>query len=165
MEPENIYYHVTSPLLSTGSIIENGNFGRLLEKYNKEFGDISTLYREEVMESVRKDQYSHKPSRFNSVFLLDSLKNATHYRDFNARNQNIYKVKIVESQKEIHRGFWCPPFPMGNYRQYCFEYATRYWAGSVENVIINTNANTRILVSPVELIVESPIEILERLDV
>ncbi|WP_150116072.1 DUF2441 domain-containing protein [Desulfovibrio fairfieldensis] len=156
------YYHVTHPLIGAGSVIENGNFGRLLEKYMPGFGDISTLYREEILELIRKEQYPEKPSRFNSIFLLDTLENAVIYRNFNAKNQNIYKVKVIDPEKPTHKGFWCPPFPIGNYRQYCFEYAKIYWKGEIKRInIMNDNINTPVI--PVEVIVESAVRVVARI--
>ena len=34
------YYHVTPPLLSAGSVIENGNFGRILGAVSKKAGHL-----------------------------------------------------------------------------------------------------------------------------
>jgi hypothetical protein len=158
-----IYYHVTQPLLAAGSIIENGNFGRILDKYAPGFGDVVTLYREEVLEAIRKEQFPDKPSRFHSIFLLDTLENAVCYRDHNAQHQNIYTVEIVDTDKAIHKGFWCPPFPIGNYRHYCFEYAKRYWNGEIERISIRKNNGKCTSVMPVELIIESPVKVLERI--
>lgn len=161
------YYHVTPPLLSAGSVIENGNFGSILEKYSQGFGDMALLYREEVFEFMRKEQYPDKPSRFKSIFLLDGIENAVAYRDFNAKNQNIYKVKIIDSSKQIHKGCWCPPFPAGYYRQYCFDFAKMYWESKIEmiNIRLNDSDIMPVSVLPVELIVESPVEVLERVGV
>lgn len=157
------YYHITQPLLATGSVIENGNFGRLLEKYNREFGNLEILYREEVLEFIRKEKYPAKPSRFKSIFLLDSIENAFKYKEVNAPNQNIYKVKILDSTKPTHKGFWCPNFPPSNYRQYNFEYADKYWKSEIEPINISCKDNI-ISVIPTEIIIESSVRILERIE-
>lgn len=68
------FFHLSEALLSPGSIIENGNFGRMLNRYlpNGRY-DLTILYREEVFELVRSRDYADKPSRFKSIFLLKNM--------------------------------------------------------------------------------------------
>lgn len=153
------YFHLSVTLLSPGSIIENGNFGRMLDAYlpNGKF-DISLLYREEVIEFVRRTEYADKPSRFKSIFLLKNIEEAQQYMMFNAQFHNMYEVEIVDPSKPLHEGPWCPEFPFGGaLRKYAYDYASVYWKGEIHSVTIQG-----VQVFPREIIVESPVRVLKR---
>jgi hypothetical protein len=156
------YYHVTHPLLHIGSIIDNGNFGRLLEKYDEHFGDPKILYREEVLELVRKEKYPNKPSRLYSIFLCSSHSVALDYCNIYMQNSNIYKVEIIDCTKQTHSGFWCPPFPKGYLRSYAYSFAENYWKGIIDKICIESYMGKKYI-TPEEIIVESPVRIIERL--
>ena len=153
------YFHLSVALLSPGSIIENGNSGRMLESYlpNGKF-DISLLYREEVLEFVRRTEYVDKPSRFKSIFLLKNMEEAKQYMMSNAQFHNMYEVEIVDSSKPLHEGIWCPDFPVGGaLRKYAYDYASVYWKGEIRPLTIQG-----VPVFPREIIVESPVRVLRR---
>lgn len=154
------YFHLSQALLAPGSVIENGNFGRMLDRYTPggEF-DISLLYREEVFEFIRLTKYADKPSRLLSIFLLKNLEEAFQYMMFNAKNHNLYEVEIIDTSKPVHEGAWCPPFPFGgSLRKYTYDYASLYWSGSILSV---TTQETTVF--PREIIVESPVRVLRRI--
>ena len=153
------FFHLSLALLSPGSIIENGNFGRMLNRYlpNGRF-DLALLYREEVFELVRRRDYSDKPSRFKSIFLLKNMKEALQYMEYNAPDHNMYEVEIVDTSKPLHEGPWTPVFPFGGaLRKYASDFASVYWQGKILPVKLE-----RGLVFPREVIVESPVKVLRR---
>lgn len=97
------YFHVAPLILAPGSIIEPGNWGRVL-------GLTAVLsqqiYRETVLEAVRQELFPDKPSRLKSFFALESLADAIAYRNQNGPTNLIYEVEIesAKSGGNMHRG-------------------------------------------------------------
>lgn len=60
----NTLYHVSPILLGVGSIIEKGNWGRIIKKYTDKNAN-SVLFREIILEMIRSEHYPDKPSRLD----------------------------------------------------------------------------------------------------
>lgn len=97
------YFHVAPNLLGVGSVILPGNWGRVLRQYGPGQGN-EVLYRESIVEYIRQQEFPDKPSRFDSIFLLESLDEAILYRNLNARTSVIYEVSVETTNKKMHRG-------------------------------------------------------------
>ena len=108
------YFHFTMSRLGMDSIIEPGNWGRLLRRYQHKstlpngqmFGFNWTLTRELVFEIERMKNAPEAPSRFDAAFVLPTREEAERYR---ARNdphgtQSLHLVTLVDDQKPQHTG-------------------------------------------------------------
>lgn len=119
-------YHVSPILLGVGSTIQKGNWGRIIKKYTDKNAN-SVLFREIILEMVRKDHYSDKPSRLDCIFLLPDLQSAWRYRNLMANWNVIYEVE-VDPKNEIHQGDYQKVLPVNQplYDQ-TPEFAHNYW--------------------------------------
>jgi len=93
MEVNKNYFWMGSYILGSGSIIEPGNWGRMLalDVYN------FVVFKEMVFEGVRRKYYSHLPSRLNSVMLCESVDAASAFRaKCNREYDLIFKVELVD---------------------------------------------------------------------
>lgn len=97
------YFHVAPNLLGEGSIIQPGNWGRILNMYRERDAN-SVTFREYVFEQVRASEFPNKPSRLNCMFLLRTLEEASLYKDNNSHLGVIYEVAANTRETEIHLG-------------------------------------------------------------
>ncbi len=104
-----IYYHFAQHRLAAGSVIEPGNFGRLLSRYVPGpanvpgFGNPWLLCRELIFERLRP---AAKPSRFGCSFALQSIDHAKIYRATNDQNclQVLHEVEFFDEALPRHTG-------------------------------------------------------------
>jgi hypothetical protein len=69
----NSYFHFAPILLAPGSIIEPGNFGRIIRQQ----GEAHRLYRREMIyDEFRNKQFPDRPSRLQCVFCFPTLEEA-----------------------------------------------------------------------------------------
>ena len=100
-------YHLAPLRLGAGSVIEPGNFGRLLSRYmpseKRAFGNAWMLSRELIFEQVRPRDL---PSRLSCCFALPTLRNVECYRTLVDPNfqQVLHEVAIVDESLGQHRG-------------------------------------------------------------
>lgn len=128
------FYHVTHLPLRAGSIIEPGNFGRIINSYRTDRGNPWVLARELVFELVRKESWAHLPSRLNCSFLFMSLEAA--HAGFDALNgelmgNRIYRAELVEPDAPSHvADFSLVRLPQGTeFLHPMMTIAERYWRG------------------------------------
>ncbi len=100
-------YHLAPLRLGAGSVIEPGNFGRLLGRYmpseKRAFGNAWMLSRELIFEQVRPRDL---PSRLSCCFALPTLRDVECYRALVDPNfqQVLHEVAIVDESLAQHRG-------------------------------------------------------------
>jgi hypothetical protein len=100
-------YHFAPLRLGAGSIIEPGNFGRLLGRYmpseKRPFGNAWMLSRELIFEQLRPH---HLPSRFSCCYALPTPRDVECYRKLVDPNfqQVLHEVAIVDESQAQHRG-------------------------------------------------------------
>jgi len=100
-------YHLAQLRLGPGSIIEPGNFGRLLGRYmpsaQRAFGNAWMLCRELIFEQARPPEL---PSRFSCCFVLPALDDVNCFRPTADPNfqQVLHEVAIVDESLPQHRG-------------------------------------------------------------
>jgi hypothetical protein len=155
-----VLFHLTMARLAEGSIIEAGNWGRLLREYEspldsaqKTFGNPWVLTRELVFELARVESFPDKPSRFSSTFALVCEADAAAYRTrYNLKmKQVLHCAELVDPASPIHAGIvgdWPPggkPF-LDEMRAK----AVDYWSGRGEGIT--------------EVVSASPLRILKCLD-
>jgi Protein of unknown function (DUF2441) len=96
--------------LGPGSIIEPGNWGRLLRRYenasttNQLFGQVWILTRELVLELERERSFQDRPSRMMATFSFRTREHAEQYRAEHdkPRAQVLHRVELVEATALRH---------------------------------------------------------------
>jgi hypothetical protein len=72
-----IYFHAAATLLAPGAIIEPEKWGYSLAGYRavdmNQPGMCWSLFRETIVEQVRRERYPTLPSRLNAVFACPTL--------------------------------------------------------------------------------------------
>lgn len=95
------YYWLASYDFEPGTIINPGNWGRILKKYDfTGNGSNSKISREFIFESVRLRDYSHLPSRLECIFLLDDLQKAKEFQRERVMDI-IYEVSVLDETADI----------------------------------------------------------------
>lgn len=100
-------YHLAPLRLGAGSVIEPGNFGRLLGRYTpsekRAFGNAWMLARELIFDQARPRQ---APSRLSCCFVLPTARDVECYRKFVDPNfqQVLHEIAIADESQAQHRG-------------------------------------------------------------
>lgn len=147
---DDIYYHFCPTLLSPGSIIEPGNFGRII----RDVGDRHPLYqRETLYEEIRQRDFPGKPSRLKSIFLYRTELEAALGSFLISRQSGqpetavLYKVTL-SNNLDVHR--FCLSLGYGK-DGFNTESAVRYWRGI---------KHLKTYIEPLDIAVEFPDEYL-----
>lgn len=94
---QNIFYHCAPIKLGAGSIIEAGNWGRLVEMHDwADAGNVQRDFAELAMEYGRRTLQPNAPSRLNCVFCLEDEDSARNYMAQFARLSVLHQVEPVE---------------------------------------------------------------------
>lgn len=153
------YYYLCSYPLREGSIVEKGNWGRILQTYpnfqlfegllmNSRFsGDAiigrveqkvindQRVIRELIFERVRKDEFPQAPSRLECIFVCKTLDGAKSFRSESRRNKDlIYKVEPTDVNSRMLETDWSWINSIINKPLHEIEEAARkYWYGKIQN--------------------------------
>jgi hypothetical protein len=117
-------FHFTMTRLGPGSVIQPGNWGRLLRRYQHkpmpnlpQFGGPWIISRELILELSRLRHAPTAPSRFDAAFVLADADVAERYRASNDpnRTQTLHEVELVDPEAPSHLGSlamtaWPMPF-------------------------------------------------------
>jgi hypothetical protein len=135
------YVHFAPQRLAPGSVIQPGNWGRVLHRYENAtvtqqlFGNAWILARELKFENVRLQSFAEKPSRFAAAFCCVNENDARVYQakvDF-PRIQLLHRVELVEPALACHSGaidmLDYPP-PNTSFLDQTNARAIAYWSGS-----------------------------------
>jgi hypothetical protein len=107
-------YHLTMTRLGTGSVIQPGNWGRLIRKYENgtdrpsgNFGGNLAgwmIAREMVFELERIRGFADKPSRLESTFSFRDRDHAERYRQAHdvSRAQVLHEVEFINPTSPTH---------------------------------------------------------------
>ncbi|RVO78951.1 hypothetical protein [Sinorhizobium medicae] len=99
-------FHVAPIALRSGSVIEPGNFGRILALYRYNPSNNGWMMaRELAFEMERLRIAPEAPSRMQACFALPSLDEAQRYRSANAHLNVILEVELSEPEAACHYGF------------------------------------------------------------
>jgi hypothetical protein len=99
------YFHCGPVPLAPGSIIEPGNWGRIIRLYlPSEQATFPIAYREAVLEAARLALAPEKPSRLHCVFGLPTLDSAIVYKNKYGRLNFIYEIEPTTDAPRIHMG-------------------------------------------------------------
>ena len=127
------YFYCYSLPLAIGSVINAGNWGRILRTYSQQANSNAwVLIRELIFEFVRREHFPAKPSRFESLFLCTTEAGLTTFRVNTGRHLDLgYEVELVDPDAPIHLGDWgaVSVQPAANMQTYeaC---AQAYWQGT-----------------------------------
>ncbi len=148
------YYHSAPLKLRPGSIIEPGNWGRILNCYRTDGnGNAWLLARELAFESIRSSEFNELPSRLSSCFVFEVLEHANQYQKEFSRWNSIYEVELMDENALTHRGaFNLLKFPDGNteFLPVVVNWARKYWAGKeieIPEIVTKSNLIIKQLVS------------------
>lgn len=155
-------FHFSSLPLAAGSVIEAGSYGAMLHNYRSEQFNPGGGWRlsvELVFEMIRREQFSHLPSRFNSTFVFLTLEDALAGGVNLGSPANLYEVEHVNSAAARHTAaFMLPvlyqiqrPHPIPAFIPEHIGLAQQYWQGQGEGIR--------------ELLSESSIRVVRRHDI
>ncbi len=95
----SMYFHFAPILLAPGSIIEPGNFGRIIRSQ----GESHPLYRREMeYEAMRLQMYPDRPSRFECLFCFPTLEEAEICRRHINGYQNSVLYEVESAEENLH---------------------------------------------------------------
>jgi len=98
-----VYYHCAPNTLRKGSIIEPGNWGRLLPTHIAAPNAIPLIpHREAALEFARQALAPEKVSRFDCVFVLPDIQSAIDYRAVHDPRGMIYQVEALSDDEASH---------------------------------------------------------------
>ncbi|MEO1059534.1 MAG: DUF2441 domain-containing protein [Actinomycetota bacterium] len=132
-------FHCAGVLLEPGAVIEPGNFGRVIRRY----GQQHNLYnRETLLENYRTKHHPQAPSRLSCVYAAPSESNAVTFLSAQPTRWSdlIYRVEILDPTATT----FCADLTQ-------VADPTLYWSR-----VLPSHPNA-------ELLIASPIKILERL--
>lgn len=155
-------FHFTMTRLGVGSVIQPGNWGRLLRRYENDttpgrnlFGNAWILARELTFENVRLREFSSLPSRWECSYSLTTEADARVYqqRTDPPQAQVLHRVQLVDASLPSHIG----AIDMTNYPPPCVSFmettehrSRMYWSGQGDGLK--------------ELLSLSPLKVVECLD-
>jgi hypothetical protein len=97
------YFHVAPMALAAGSIIEPGNYGRVVRLLGPQH---RAWDRETALENFRKKHHpTDRPSRLSSVFVFEELAHAQHFKQTEPgfATNFIYRVCLVDQLSPTFR--------------------------------------------------------------
>jgi len=140
-------FHFAPLALGRGSVIEPGNFGRMLGLYRYGVDNGWMLARELAFESERLRSAPSAPNRWKACFALPTIGEAQNYRS-NAGHGVLMEVELVDPLAARHVGF-LQHFDGMEQKAFVAEVATRaqaYWSGQgVGDREIVTSSGLRVL--------------------
>lgn len=147
----NILFHACPIMLDIGSIILPGNWGRIEKTILGPGSPI--LFREYLLESVRKEYFPDKPSRMESTFSCPDLQSMVTFMEANCSTSLCYEVEHVSPEKPFHLAPCDLVGPASNQN-------TWEWASAGANRYWSWNPNEYL--TPMEIVSLSPLKVLGR---
>lgn len=124
------YFHCAPITLAPNSIIQPGNWGRILNHYETTNGQINlNAVNEGLLEWARRALAPTKPSRLSCVFTLPTLAEAIVFRDKHQRMGVIHEVRPTDDKSKRHDGDYdlaMTPY-RGRYLAQMLDFPMRYW--------------------------------------
>ena len=146
------YFHIAPLSLSVGSVIEPGNWGRVLNCYTinpQAADDAWLLAREMAFEAVRGATFPHLPSRLSCAFVFEERTHAEQHAAQFSPWHFLYEVELVAPTALQHRaGFNFLSWPPTGTRfiSEIMQRAIPYWSGQgIQVPEVITMSGLRIL--------------------
>lgn len=132
------YFHCSGTSLGVGSIIEPGNWGRMLNLYEADVGSglPTNVFREALLEQARQIYAPDKVSRLEAIYVVPTLPEAVAFRDRFQRTNIIYEVAPIDPESTPTAGDYqlaTAPYPV-RYFSSMFELARRYWVDAPQDI-------------------------------
>lgn len=125
-------YHCTHHELAVGSLIEPGNWGRMLMQIGPAHGCWN---REIILEAVRISIFPTKPSRLKSVFACETIEAIRGYRSVQCPQGFIYEVVMADVSAGTHKGDFNAVEPLPGRSQDMWGMAQAYWQYAIKTTI------------------------------
>lgn len=149
------FYYFCSYPLGIGSIIQKGNWGRIMSL--NQINPNSSLYllREIIFERIRLEEYPERPSRLKSIMVCSNLESAKEFKKEAGRQFDIlYEVEPLNISSNSFDADWSLiTSPLNKTIIQVEEEARNYWRG----LILHENKK--------ETILDSDIRILSRIEI
>jgi hypothetical protein len=127
------FFHSCPLLLESGSVVQPGNWGRILNCYRQpNVNNGWMLAREMTYEAIRSSEFPGRPSRLSSAFIFESLEHANQYKSQFSPWNPLYEVELINPDALSHKaGFNLIQFP-GDHTEFLpvvVSCARDYWRG------------------------------------
>lgn len=120
-------YYVCPIPLRPGSVVEPGNYGRIVRHHGQEH---HLWGREELLERVRQADFPTKPSRLTSAYYCPEVADAQWFQNHHSNAGIIYLVVPLSPEAPRHAGYMnCLPPIAGRDGE---DIARRYWAADLK---------------------------------
>jgi hypothetical protein len=127
------YFHSAPLLLEPGSIIQPGNWGRILNCYRQPHANNGwILARELAFESIRAAEFPNSPSRLSCAFVFETLEHANQYKNQFSPWNPLYEVELVNPDAVSHRAAFNLIKFVGDQTEFLpvvVAWARSYWRG------------------------------------
>jgi len=126
------YFHLSGAPLRVGSIIEPGNYGRIVKRAAWNHG---SAVRESALEAARLARFGDRPSRLDAVFVFPSREEAALFRstENGFHFHHLYRVSLMDADAGTFITDWRYLVPTGMFRA---DWPDTYWGGlSVQTAI------------------------------
>lgn len=98
--PPNTFYHLSGAMLTNGSIIEPGNWGRVVRSWGWQH---THALREMALEQARVERFPHRPSRLESAFVFLTVEEARAFRASPGfQTHLLYRVSLLDPSANSH---------------------------------------------------------------
>lgn len=125
------FFHISPTMLSPGSIILPGNWGRVFKTIPFEKINSGTFIRESTFELIRSLEFKDKPSRLNALFAFDDIECARQFINETGRHAEIlYRISVETYGVPMHRGSLRMGYNNGcGFYDHALDKAREYWLG------------------------------------
>ena len=120
-------YHLRGVLLRVGSVIEPGNWGRVIELYGSSHPRVLC---ETALELSRATEFAHRPSLLKAAFTcptMDALR--LHKKETQKLSEVACEVELADAASPLFEADWTLVSPHGMLR---LDRADEYWQGAGE---------------------------------
>lgn len=131
------FFHVCPIMLSVGSVIAPGNFGRVIEQYRRDTLNVMA-HRELCFEIIRLRHFPARPSRMTCVFMFASKAAALQHVQRFCPTSMIYEVEQAEQDAPApfhgDMGIFSTDLPDPSFPilVYSMGLAAQYWIGRTD---------------------------------
>jgi hypothetical protein len=120
-----LHFHCAASLLAPESIIEPGNWGRIIRNAG---WSHNLAAREVILEHIRGVSYPQKPSRLDALFFFDDETEARFYAASDGRHVTmmVYEIELLDASAVRHTADWRNVSGRGPLN---LDWASEYWQG------------------------------------
>ena len=147
------FYYLCSYPLGPESLIQKGNWGRIMRLNLIDQNSAPYLIRELAFEKIRIEEFPDRPSRFKSVFLCPSIESTREFKKVRPSFDIIYEVVPLDDSANSFEADWSLiKNPTNKNIPQVEEEARIYWSSSI------TSDDKK------EIVIESDLKILRKLE-